>query len=717
VRWEDLFGREILIVSGKGGTGKSTVAAALATSAARSGRRTLLAEVEGRGEIARTLGIRDPGFDERKAPAGFSVLSITPNPAAREYLHLYVGLDRVNRTLLRSGVLDQLIAAAPGFRDLLTCGKLYEVTTVRVRDARDVGRPVYDLLVVDAPPTGQVTSFLEAPGAFAELIRVGRMKRQAAAISRMLRERANVVLVTTLEEMAIVETIDASRSIPAVGVPVVAVVANRGLEPVLPRGVRAAFARLNPHVTRALAAEAGVALSREQAAALLSGAAASDARHRLEAGYLRMVGRAAPTLELPEVPASGPPERVSALAASVAGEPTLRPRARRSTSPSPRSRPRPATPLEPLLEGARIVVVCGSGGVGKTTVSAAVAVYGAESGRRTILLTVDPARRLATALGLPTIPGERTEVRLSGRRRLDALQLDTQRTFDDLIRRYAGSRERRDRILGNRYYRQIADTLAGTHEYMAMEKLYELAGEEGHDVIVIDTPPTRSALSFLEAPRRLTDFLGGRFLRWMLWPSLHAGRLTFGVARIGAAAFARTTGRLVGAEALGDAVEFLSAFEGMYGGFRQRAEEVLALLQSPGCAFLVVTAPTAASVHETGVFVDRLTQAGMGVTAVVANRVHQGFGAAEAFSFSARTEEGIKNLSAGTPERRAVAAALSDACRRAARRDVEERALGEFASGHGSVPIVRVPELAEDVHDVAGVRRVSRALFESAGVG
>jgi len=530
----------------------------------------------------------------------------------------------------------------------------------------------------------------------------------------MLRERAHVVLVTTLEEMAIVETIEASRSIPALGVPVVAVVANRRLEPVLPRGTGAAFARLNADAARALAAEAGVALSREQAAALLSGAAASNARRRLEGGYLRAVGRAAPTLELPEVPAGTPPERVSSLAASIMGEPDPRP-AGGTAGSSRRSRHGPAIPLGLLLEAARIVVVCGSGGVGKTTVSAAVAVHNAESGRRTILLTVDPARRLATALGLPTIPGERTEIRLSGRRRLDALQLDTQRTFDDLIRRYAGSPERRDRILRNRYYRQIADTLAGTHEYMAMEKLYELASEEGHDVIVIDTPPTRSALSFLEAPRRLTDFLGERFLRWMLWPSLHAGRLSFGVARMGATAFARATGRLVGSEALGDAVEFLSAFEGMYGGFRQRAEGVLALLQSPGCAFLVVTAPTATSLQETGFFVDRLAQSGMGVTAVVANRVHQGFGAVDEFTFTARTEGGIKTLSAGTPEHRAVAAALTDACRRAARLDGEDRALRQFASGHGSVPTLRVRELPEDVHDMAGVRRVSRELFESAG--
>src|SRR5207253_6895561 len=159
----------------------------------------------------------------------------------------------------------------------------------------------------------------------------------------------------------------------------------------------------------------------------------------------------------------------------------------------------------------------------------------------------------------------------------EAMQLDTQRTFDELIERHAGSDERRDRILANRFYRRIADTLAGTHEYMAMEKLYELAMEEDHEAIVIDTPPTRSALSFLDAPNRLTDFLGGRLLRWMLWPTARAGRLTFSAARIGAGAFLRTAGRLVGVEVLADTIDFLASLEGMYAGFEARAAAVRGL--------------------------------------------------------------------------------------------------------------------------------------------
>src|SRR5690349_5301031 len=208
---------------------------------------------------------------------------------------------------------------------------------------------------------------------------------------------------------------------------------------------------------------------------------------------------------------------------------------------------------------------------------------------------MDPARRLATALRLPTLAGERARIPLGHGRTLQAMQLDTQRTFDELIARYAGSQERRDRILANRFYRRIADTLAGTHEYMAMEKLYELATEEQHQAIVIDTPPTRSALSFLDAPNRVTDFLGGRLLRWLVWPGAAASRFTLGAARIGANAFARTAGRLIGGTVLADVADFLSAFEGMYGGFKERAANVLGLLQDPGCVFVVVASPATSS--------------------------------------------------------------------------------------------------------------------------
>jgi anion-transporting ArsA/GET3 family ATPase len=690
------------------------VAAALAATAARSGRRALLVEVEGRGEITRTIGVPDPGFAEVATPQGFSVLSISPKAAALEYLHLFFGMDRVSRPLLRAGALDQVIGAAPGFRDLLSCGKLYEIQEVRRTDPRDQDRPLYDLLVVDAPPTGQIASFLAAPGAFADLARAGRIKRQAVAVERFLRTNAGVLLVAVPEEMAVAETVEAVPAIQATGVPAAAVTANRSQEPVFGRGIGATGRGLGPGDVARVAKEAGLTLSDEQSATVAENALAADQRFALQRGFLRELRRHAPLLTLPDVPSLDPKVVVTQLAREMAGERpserTFRParekvgRTASSAAPS-QARDLSETDLVGLLEGSRILVVCGSGGVGKTTISAALAVRLAEGGRRTALLTVDPARRLASALRLPNSPGERARVQVARNRSFVAMQLDTQRTFDELIRRHAGTAERRERILSNRFYRRIADTLSGTHEYMAMERLYQLAAEEDHEAIVIDTPPTRSALSFLDAPRRMTDFLGGRFLRWMLWPGARAGRLTLGVARFGAAAFGRTIGRLIGAEVMADTVEFLAAFEGMYEGFKRRAAAVLDLLRSPQCAFVVVTAPTPGSLEEAGYFIERLRSSGMRAQAVVANRWH-----VDGPTLPDEVGPAIDTLEDGDAEERAVAAMLLDQLRREPRQAAETEAIASFAQAHAGVPIVPVPELSGDVHDVPGLRRVAAYL-------
>src|SRR6266496_3856932 len=194
MEWADLLRPGVVIVSGKGGTGKSTVAAALAMAASGAGRRVLLAEVEGRGEMTQTLGIADPGFEERRTRFGFHVLSITPHESVREYLRRYAGMRHVPRSLMRTGTLDQVITATPGLRDLLALGMVYETLELRPQDPRRHGAPLYDLIVIDAPPTGQIAAFLSAPSAFAGLVRVGRIRRQAASVAQMLRRQSRVVL-------------------------------------------------------------------------------------------------------------------------------------------------------------------------------------------------------------------------------------------------------------------------------------------------------------------------------------------------------------------------------------------------------------------------------------------------------------------------------------------------------------------------------------------
>jgi anion-transporting ArsA/GET3 family ATPase len=707
--WSGTLDRPVVLVSGKGGTGKSTVAAALATFAARDGRRVLLVEMEGRGEIARALDVPDPGFVERATPLGFSVLSIDASAAAVEYLQLFSGLDRVARRIVTSGALEQVVGGGPGFRDLLICGKLYEIARLRpAGHPRSRGRPRYDLVVVDAPPTGQIAGFLSAPQTFAEMIRVGRMRRQAAGIAVFLRTEARVVVTATPEEMAVAETLEALPLLAAARVAVGPVVANRCLDEVFPKGTRTAFQRVGATDLQRLWGSAGLALESEAALALREAAAAEESRRRVQRRFVRELTNAAPTLELPELPGLLARSLAEALADVMASRPAQTASARHRILPKYRSPTRPAeTDLKRHLDGAEVIVTCGSGGVGKTTVSAAIAIRLTPRRGDAALLTIDPARRLATALRLPAVAGDRTALRLGPGRRLDVMQLDTQRTFDEVVERYGGSRERKDRILSNRFYRRIADTLAGTHEYMAMEKLYELAEEEDHEVIVIDTPPTRSALSFLDAPRRLTDFLGGRFLKWMVRPSVRAGRLTLAAARFGTGPFLRAAGRFLGTQTLADTVEFLTAFEGMYGGFVDRADRVLELLRSERCAFVVVTTPSEAGLDEAGYFLERLGEARMRPAAVVVNRWHPALP-----PLPDHAGEVAAGLERGDVSQRTAAAVLLAAVRMAPQLHAEQAAVASFAARHPDVPILAVPELVGNVHDVSGLRRIGAHLFE-----
>src|SRR6266511_2929193 len=261
----------------------------------------------------------------------------------------------------------------------------------------------------------------------------------------------------------------------------------------------------------------------------------------------------------------------------------------------------PADAMEAALLERRVIVVCGSGGVGKTTTAAALGLQAAIKGRRVLVCTIDPSRRLATSLGLSQLSGK-------------------PRTVD--LRRFAPAQAARKRILGNRFYQHVSAALAGSHEYMAMEKLLELAADERFDLIVLDTPPTRHALDFLEAPDRLMSFLDTSVLRFFLRPYFEAGRLTLKVAtRTGAMAF-RLIDRFLGLQFLQDLSEFFLAFEGMYDGFKERAARVHALLRDPSSGFVLVAGPSSQALGEALYFHRRLREKAMPFVAQVVNRVH-----------------------------------------------------------------------------------------------
>jgi anion-transporting ArsA/GET3 family ATPase len=348
-----------------------------------------------------------------------------------------------------------------------------------------------------------------------------------------------------------------------------------------------------------------------------------------------------------------------------------------------------------LLSDHRVVVGCGSGGVGKTTISAALALQGARIGRRSCVVTIDPARRLADALGLASLGNTAHQVTGPWPGELWALQLDSKTTFDELVRKHADSAEQAESIMRNRIYRNLTEALSGTQEYMAMEKLYELAEEDHFDLIVVDTPPSRNALDFLEAPGRLTRFLSNRLFQFLLLPT----RASLRAFSLASQALLKTISKVAGAEIVNDAVAFFQAFAGMEEGFRLRARHVHRLLAQDSTAFVLVAAPRIDTVAEAGWFADRLEDSGLKVDALVVNRVHPVFWDSPADLPDPEPGTAFSDLVDN----------LRELCEVNAR---EEDTIAELIAQVSPAPVIRVPLLEADVHDLDGLVAVADAVFE-----
>ncbi|WP_405870618.1 MULTISPECIES: ArsA family ATPase [unclassified Streptomyces] len=285
--------------------------------------------------------------------------------------------------------------------------------------------------------------------------------------------------------------------------------------------------------------------------------------------------------------------------------------------------------VDPLLDDpkTRIVVCCGSGGVGKTTTAAALGLRAAERGRKVVVLTIDPARRLAQSMGIDSLDNTPRRVKgVDGDGELHAMMLDMKRTFDEIVEAHADG-ERAAAILNNPFYQSLSAGFAGTQEYMAMEKLGQLRARNEWDLIVVDTPPSRSALDFLDAPKRLGSFLDGRLIRLLTAPAKLGGRAGMKFLNVGMSMMTGTLGKLLGGQLLKDVQTFVAAMDTTFGGFRTRADATYKLLQAPGTAFLVVAAPERDALREAAYFVERLAAEDMPFAGLVLNRVH-GSGAA-----------------------------------------------------------------------------------------
>lgn len=359
-----------------------------------------------------------------------------------------------------------------------------------------------------------------------------------------------------------------------------------------------------------------------------------------------------------------------------------------------------------------VIVCCGSGGVGKTTTSAVLAIEAAKQGRSAAVVTIDPARRLADALGLQGLTNTPQKIDGPWSGSLSAVMLDTKNTFDALIASYAADDDQRERILENSFYRTISGSLSGTQEYMAAEKLYELYEQHDFDVVVVDTPPTRNALDFLEAPERLWRFLSHPLYRVLTAPARGVVR----AMNVAARTVLRSMTKVIGGQVIADAIAFFQAFDGMEDGFKTRSAAVRALLTDPSTAYVLVTSARSDSLEEATFFADRLAEDNIDVAAVVVNRVHPGF--ADEQGTTASSDE-LTALAAGDAEHaREIAATQPDLAAAFAERGefrlvaaAEMSAIERLHADLGDAALSVVPLLADDVHDIDSLDAVRRILF------
>ncbi len=385
------------------------------------------------------------------------------------------------------------------------------------------------------------------------------------------------------------------------------------------------------------------------------------------------------------------------------------------------TRPVPALDIDALLGNyaTQVVVCCGAGGVGKTTTAAALALRAAEQGRSVAVLTIDPARRLAQSLGLRELTNNPRQVPPTGEieaagGQLHAMMLDMRRTFDEMVQAHA-SPERAAQIIANPFYQAISSSFSGTQEYMAMAKLGQLVAAGQWDLIVVDTPPSRSALDFLDAPQRLSSFLDGRMIRLLSSPVRVGSRGVRRLVGAGFGLFTRTISTILGGQMLADASAFVQAFDTMFGGFRERAAATYELLRAPGTAFVVVATPEADAVREAAYFVDRLASESMPLAGLVLNRAHPVLAdltAAQAEAVAETLERAGPTASTAAPLAAAVlaAAVLRLHADRVALAGRERRLLARFHKAHPAVPVITVPALAADVHDLPGLHQIGNLL-------
>ncbi len=376
--------------------------------------------------------------------------------------------------------------------------------------------------------------------------------------------------------------------------------------------------------------------------------------------------------------------------------------------------------LASLTQSRRVLITVGAGGVGKTTSAAALAVAAARAGRRVLCLTIDPARRLAESLGIASMdtsghvvdPAIFAAAGFPMKGALTAMMLDTKRTFDELVIKYSSTKEKAERLLGNKLYKYVSTSLAGTQEYMAMEKLVAVKDDPKYDLIILDTPPTANALDFLDAPERLMGALDSTAMKWFIQAFESSGKLSLNLLARSAALVLRGIGKITGGGFLEAMAEFITELNDLFGGFKERATMVQKALRAPDVSFVLVTSPAPMSIQEVLFFSDRLAEHKMPRGAFVVNRFRLPPARAVEGVTVAQAREALAKRGIALEEEGAerIVRAHQDQVRLAQLDALHVRGLAGKAKA-GDVPIVRVPELATDVHDVRLLAEVGEILM------
>jgi arsenite-transporting ATPase len=346
----------------------------------------------------------------------------------------------------------------------------------------------------------------------------------------------------------------------------------------------------------------------------------------------------------------------------------------------------------------KVLLCCGAGGVGKTTTAAAMGLYAAEHGRKVVVMTIDPARRLAQSLGMTELTNTPQPIALDDEEivtsggSLDAMMLDMRRTFDEMVTQYS-TPERAEAIMNNSFYQTLATSFSGTQEYMAMEKLGQLLDQDKWDLIIVDTPPSRNALDFLDAPQRLGSFLDGRMMKLLVGGGRGVGRLVTGA--VGLAMKGIST--IIGGEVLRDVAAFVQSLDSMFGGFHERATRTYNLLKREGTQFAVVSSAEPDSLREAAFFVDRLSEEKMPLAGLILNRTHPNL---------TTIAPAAAELAVDKVDDELTKAVLQIHIDRATTAKRELHLLGRFTTSHPTVPMVGVPSLPFEVADLEALRAV-----------